>query len=66
VLQRLDTLSNTTKRLTNAQNKVLTKKMEKLRDANTALRESGKYWHDACKDLVDDVFKFKKYKNYKK
>jgi len=66
VLSRLDTLSNTTKRLTAAQNKVLNKKMEKLRDANSALRDSGQYWHDACKDLIDDVFKFKKYKPYKK
>jgi len=40
--------------------------MEKLRDANSALRDSGQYWHDACKDLIDDVFKFKKYKPYKK
>jgi ABC-type transporter Mla subunit MlaD len=66
VLSRLDTLSNTTKRLTAAQNKVLNKKIEKLRDANSALRDSGQYWHDACRDLVDDVFKFKKYKNYKR
>ena len=66
VLARLDTLSNTTKKLTSAQNKVLNKKMEKLRDANSALRDSGQYWHDACRDLVDDVFKFKKYKFYRK
>lgn len=66
VLSRLDTLSNTTKKLTAAQNKVLNKKMEKLRDANSALRDSGQYWHDACRDLIDDVFKFKKYKSYKK
>jgi hypothetical protein len=62
VLQRLDTLSNTTKRLTNAQNKVLTIKMEKLRDANTALRESGQYWHNACRDVIDDFYKFKNHK----
>ena len=66
VIGKLDTLSNTTKRLTAAQNKMLTKKMEKLRTANSALRDSGQYWHDACKDLVEDVFKFKKYKGYKK
>jgi len=66
VLSKLDLLSNTTKRLTPAQNKALNKKLEKLRDANSALRDSGQYWHDACRDLVDDVFKFKKYKNYKK
>lgn len=66
VIGRLDSLSNTTKKLTAAQNKVLNKKMEKLRDANSALRDSGQYWHDACRDLIDDVFKFKKYKSYKK
>ena len=66
VLQRLDTLISTIKKLSTAQNKVLSKKMEKLREANSALRDSGQYWHDACKDLVEDVFKFKKYKGYKK
>lgn len=65
VLQRLDTLSSTTKRLTTAQNKLLAKKMEKLRDANSSLRDSGQYWHDACQDLIDDFFKHKNYKRPK-
>jgi hypothetical protein len=29
--------------------------MEQLRSANDALRESGRYWHDACKDTVRDL-----------
>jgi len=65
VLSRLDTLSNTTKKLTAAQNKVLTKKMEKLREANSSLRDSGQYWHDACRDVIDDFYKFKNHKRPK-
>ena len=30
-------------------------KMEKLRIANEKLRDSGKYWHDACKDTIRDL-----------
>jgi FtsZ-binding cell division protein ZapB len=33
----------------------LEKKMERLRRANEQLRESGIYWHDACKDTVRDL-----------
>lgn len=53
VLQRLDELSNTTKKLTTAQNKTLTSKLEKLRRANEQLRDSGQYWHDACKSVIE-------------
>ena len=31
------------------------RKMEKLRKANEKLRDSGKYWHDACKESVRDL-----------
>jgi hypothetical protein len=34
--------------------------MEKLRVANEQLRESGIYWHDACKDTVRDLLGKKK------
>jgi FtsZ-binding cell division protein ZapB len=53
VIKRLDTLSNTTKRLTTAQNKILTGKLEKLRRANEQLRASGQYWHDACQSVIE-------------
>ena len=35
--------------------KAVEKKMEKLRIANEKLRDSGKYWHDACKDAIRDL-----------
>lgn len=35
--------------------KAVERKMEKLRIANEKLRDSGKYWHDACKDAVRDL-----------
>ena len=37
---------------TRAQFKIIERKMEKIRNANEKLRESGVYWHDACKDTV--------------
>lgn len=36
------------------------RKMEKLRTANEKLRESGVYWHDACKESVRDLLGKKK------
>ena len=46
--------------LTKAQYKIIERKMEKLRVANEQLRESGIYWHDACKDTVRDLLGKKK------
>ena len=40
--------------------KAIERKMEKLRVANEKLRDSGKYWHDACKEAVRDLFGKKK------
>jgi len=59
VIQRLDTLSSTTKRLTTAQNKTLVNKLEKLRRANERLRDSGVYWHDACKQVIEKIYRKK-------
>ena len=30
----------------------LMKKMERIRDANESLRNSGRYWYEACKDHI--------------
>ena len=43
------------KTLTKAQFKIMERKMERLRLANEKLRESGIYWHDACKETVRDL-----------
>jgi hypothetical protein len=59
VIQRLDALSNTTKRLTTAQNKTLVNKLEKLRRANERLRDCGIYWHDACKEVIEKFYRKK-------
>ena len=40
--------------------KVIERKLEKLRISNEKLRESGIYWHDACKDTVRDLLGKKK------
>ena len=36
------------------------KKLNKLRDANEKLRDSGIYWHKACKEAVRDLLGKKK------
>ena len=48
------------KELTKSQFKIVERKLEKLRTANEKLRESGIYWHDACKDTVRDLMGKKK------
>ena len=53
ILNRLEKLVG--RDLTKAQFKTIERKMERLRTANEKLRESGLYWHDACKDTVRDV-----------
>ena len=35
--------------------KFVEKRLEKLRKTNEQLRESGIYWHDACKEAVRDL-----------
>ena len=46
--------------LTIKQFKTIERKLEKLRTANEKLRESGIYWHDACKATVRDLLGKKK------
>ena len=41
--------------ITQTQFKRIERKMEKLRITNEQLRESGVYWHDACKEAVRDL-----------
>jgi len=48
------------KSITQTQFKRVEKKMEKLRTTNEQLRESGIYWHDACKETVRDLLGKKK------
>ena len=48
------------KALTLTQFKRIERKMEKLRITNEQLRESGIYWHDACKETVRDLLGKKK------
>jgi FtsZ-binding cell division protein ZapB len=43
------------KSITLAKFKSVERKMEKLRISNEQLRESGVYWHDACKEAVRDL-----------
>ena len=43
------------KSITKTQFKQIERRMEKLRTTNEQLRESGIYWHDACKETVRDL-----------
>jgi len=65
VISTLDALKNSGKKLTSAKLRTLTNKMERLRSANSDLRDSGQYWHDACRDVIDDFYKFKNHKRPK-
>ena len=42
------------KPLTLAKYRSLERQMERLRKANEQLRDSGKFWHDECKEVVRD------------
>ena len=46
--------------LTKTQYKLIEKKIERIRKANEQLRESGVYWHNACKETVRDLLGKKK------
>ena len=48
------------KSITQTKFKRIERKMEKLRTTNEQLRESGVYWHDACKEAVRDLLGKKK------
>ena len=43
------------KEITLPKYKYFERKMDKLRKANEQLRESGIYWHDACKESIRDL-----------
>ena len=53
ILNKLEKLIG--KELSQAQFKTMERKLERLRTANEQLRDSGKYWHDACKETVRDL-----------
>ena len=53
ILNKLEKLIG--KELSQAQFKTMERKLERLRIANEQLRDSGKYWHDACKETVRDL-----------
>ena len=58
ILNRLEKIVG--KDLKKTQFKIVERKLERLRDSNEKLRDSGKYWHDACKDTVRDLLGKKK------
>ncbi len=58
VLNQLEKIIS--KELKQSKFKAIERKLEKLRIANEKLRDSGKYWHDACKDTVRDLLGKKK------
>jgi FtsZ-binding cell division protein ZapB len=55
VLDIIDKAQEKSRPLTQAKHRQVERIMEQLRSANDALRESGRYWHDACRDTVRDL-----------
>ena len=60
VINRLELLANTDTQVTTRTFKALSAKLEKLRTANEQLRDSGIYWNQAAKDLIDKYIAKKK------
>ena len=58
ILNQLEKLID--KDLKQSKFKTIERKMEKLRLANEKLRDSGVYWHDACKEAIRDLLGKKK------
>ena len=58
ILNQLEKLID--KDLKQSKFKTIERKMEKLRLANVKLRDSGVYWHDACKEAIRDLLGKKK------
>ena len=58
VLNQLEKQVN--KEFTQRKFKAIERKLEKLRTANEKLRDSGKYWHDACKESIRELLGKKK------
>lgn len=59
VIGRLDEINSKGKKITTAQVRTLTNKLEKLRSANERLRDCGQYWHDACKEVIEKIYRKK-------
>ena len=53
VINRLESLASQKKDLTQRTCNVLVRKLEKLRSANEKLRDSGLYWNQSTKDVID-------------
>jgi len=53
VIDRLEKISKNSK-LSKLTLKVLIRKLERLRNSNDSLRESGVYWYNICKVLLED------------
>jgi len=62
VLDIIDQAQKKDRVISKAKHKQIERIMERLRNSNDALRESGKYWHDACKDTLRDLLGKKKTK----
>ena len=60
IINRLDSLASQNKDLTLRTAKVLTAKLEKLRTANERLRDSGVFWNQAVKDVLEKYVAKKK------
>jgi len=51
-IERLKKLYENNKPISDYQWKLIEKRLENLREQNELLRDSGKYWYEACKEHV--------------
>ena len=52
VIEYIANSAKSFKPITRTQAKALIKKLERLRKNNDRLRESGRYWYDACRQVL--------------
>lgn len=60
IINRLESLASQKKDLTQRTCNALVRKLEKLRSANEKLRDSGIYWNQSTKDIIDKYVAKKK------
>ena len=65
ILARIEK-AQTNQKLSEYQHKIIIRKLEQLRTDNEQLRESGRYWHETCKEVVEDMYLDKHERRWKK
>ena len=61
-IEKIRNLLKTKKPITYNTAKVIEKKLERLRNSNDKLRDSGIYWYGVCKEILEEYWSKRKKK----